>query len=297
MPDGTSQRDQAGGMVREFKMASKTGSRQGGIFFPDPRIHHSIKAERQRALDEIASFMRRSPAPSSTRLSTEARHSFPTPNHVPGPVPEGFMEEPPPHPDPVPSSVLEGSQAEPPSHSVPVREGLVNGLPPLPAPVPSPVLEGSEDELPPPLFLVAEEFVEDLSRLPVPVPEGCENAPFPPAVSRRLRRRSPSPHQKGPPRFPRGLLSSTGVLLGPGRQISRGQPADRRVNQGRTPVRPPELWVCRGNPAPQEWLPETLAPLPKGPPHPPCPKKVPKSSLVKNRFGTLSLAPFLLLEI
>ncbi|MED6252643.1 hypothetical protein ATANTOWER_014689 [Ataeniobius toweri] len=102
----------------------------------------------QRALDEIAASMRRSPAPSSTRLSTEARHGFPTPNHVPGPVAEGFMEEPPPHPNPVPSSVPEGSQAESPTHSVPVREGLVNGLPPLPAPVPGPVVEGSEDELP-----------------------------------------------------------------------------------------------------------------------------------------------------
>ncbi|MED6254212.1 hypothetical protein ATANTOWER_019843 [Ataeniobius toweri] len=137
--------------------------------------------------------MRKSPAPSSTRLSTEARHGFPTPNPVPVPVPEGFMEESPPHPDPVPSSVPEGSQAEPPSHSVPVREGLVDGLPPLLAPVPGPVLEGSEDELSPSLVPVLEEFMEALSSLPVPVPEGCEDAPSPPAVSWRLRVGSPGP--------------------------------------------------------------------------------------------------------
>ncbi|KAK5603504.1 hypothetical protein CRENBAI_006080 [Crenichthys baileyi] len=171
--------------------------------------------------------MRRSPAPSSTRLSTEAQHAFPahglapeqlspllpTPGHVPGPVPEGFMDGPPPHPDPVsgavlegfmdepaphpdpvPSSVPEGSQAEPPSHSV--REGLVDGLPPLPAPVPSLVLEGSEDELPPSLVPVPEEFMEDLSPLLVPVPEGCVDAPSPAAVSWRLRHRSPRPRRR-----------------------------------------------------------------------------------------------------
>ncbi|KAK5624052.1 hypothetical protein CRENBAI_017729 [Crenichthys baileyi] len=85
-------------------------------FFPDPRILHTIEAKRQRALGEIAASMRRSPGPCSTRLSTEAQHSFlahgfapdqPSPlllthNPVPGPVPEGFMNEPPPHPDPVP---------------------------------------------------------------------------------------------------------------------------------------------------------------------------------------------------
>ncbi|KAK5605225.1 hypothetical protein CRENBAI_019359 [Crenichthys baileyi] len=171
MTEGTSQRDQAGGMVREFKRGRATKG-----------------PGRNRRL--------RSPAPSSTRLSTKARHSFLTPNLVPGPVPEGFMEEPPPHPNPVPSSVLEGSQAEPPSHSVPVREGLVDGLPPLPAPVPGPVLEGSEDKLPPSLVPVPEEFVEDLSSLTVPVPEGGEDAPSLSAVSRRLRRRSPQPRQR-----------------------------------------------------------------------------------------------------
>ncbi|MED6231900.1 hypothetical protein ATANTOWER_013090, partial [Ataeniobius toweri] len=60
MTEGTSQLDQPEGMVREFKRgeilaklfshlaAFKTGSRQGGVFFPDPRIHHIIKAEQQR---------------------------------------------------------------------------------------------------------------------------------------------------------------------------------------------------------------------------------------------------------
>ncbi|MED6256906.1 hypothetical protein ATANTOWER_000821 [Ataeniobius toweri] len=167
-------------------------------FFPDPQIHHAIEAERQMALGEIAASMRRSPAPSSTRLSIEARQGFPahgfapdqpspvfpTHNPVPGPVPEGFLNEPPPHPDPVPGPVPEWSKAEPPSHSVPVCEGLVDGLPPLPAPVPGPVLEGSEDKLPPSLVPVPEEFVEDLSPLPVPVPEGYEDAPSAPAVSR-----------------------------------------------------------------------------------------------------------------
>ncbi|KAK5608697.1 hypothetical protein CRENBAI_021661 [Crenichthys baileyi] len=161
-------------------------------FFPDPRIHHTIEAERQRALGEFAASMRRPPAPSSARLSSESGGGFPAhglapdqpspllptpnpvpdpvpesfmdelpphpnpvsgtvpegfldeppphPNPVPGSVPEGFMDEPPPHPDPVPGSVPEGSQAKPPSHFVPVREGLVDGLPPLPAPVPGPVL-------------------------------------------------------------------------------------------------------------------------------------------------------------
>ncbi|MEQ2295844.1 hypothetical protein AMECASPLE_018702 [Ameca splendens] len=46
-------------------------------FFPDPRIHHAIEAERQRAQGEIVASMRRPPAPFSSRLSTEARHSFP----------------------------------------------------------------------------------------------------------------------------------------------------------------------------------------------------------------------------
>ncbi|KAK5608095.1 hypothetical protein CRENBAI_004503 [Crenichthys baileyi] len=188
MTEGTSQRDQVGGMVREFKRGEVlaklsfhlvtspsspwrrleiAGSLQDWL---DPQIHHTVEAQRQRALGEIATSMRRSPAPSSTCLSVEARHGFPahgfapdqpspllsTHNPVPGP------DEPPPHPDPVPGPVLEGSQAEPPSHSVPVCEGLMDGLPPLSAPVPGPVLEGSEDELPPSLVPVPEEFVEDL---------------------------------------------------------------------------------------------------------------------------------------
>ncbi|KAK5599485.1 hypothetical protein CRENBAI_020545 [Crenichthys baileyi] len=45
-------------------------------FFPDPRIHHTIEAQRQRALGEIAASMRRPPAPSSARLSTEAGGGF-----------------------------------------------------------------------------------------------------------------------------------------------------------------------------------------------------------------------------
>ncbi|MED6233149.1 hypothetical protein ATANTOWER_007520 [Ataeniobius toweri] len=292
MTEGTSQRDQAGGMEREFKRGKVlvkvfshlvtcpsspwrrleiADSLQDWLeawkdfFCPDSRIHHTIEAERQRALGEIAASMRRPPAPSSARLSTEAGGGFPThglapdqpsplpptPNHVPGPVPEGFEDEPPsppnpvpgpvlegfmdespPHPDPVPSSVPEGSQAEPPSHSVPVCEGLVDGLPPLPAPVPSPILEGSEDKLPPSLVPVPEEFVDELSPLPVPVPEGCEDAPSPPAVSRRLCRRSPQPHRMSQ----RSLRRSPGFLQFPhcASELLRGfswscrQPPDRQ---------------------------------------------------------------------
>ncbi|KAK5622037.1 hypothetical protein CRENBAI_011798 [Crenichthys baileyi] len=134
--------------------------------------------------------MRRPPAPSSARLSTEAGGGFPahglapdqpspllpTPNPVPGPVPEGFMDEHPPHPDPA---------------SGPVPEGFMDERPPHPDPVPSPVPECSEDELPPPLVPVPEEFVDELSPLPVSVPEGCEDTPSPPTVPLRLRRRSP----------------------------------------------------------------------------------------------------------
>ncbi|MED6295310.1 hypothetical protein CHARACLAT_030415 [Characodon lateralis] len=138
MTEGTSQRDQAGGMVREFKRGEIlvklfshlvtspsspwrtleiAGSLQDWLevrkdFFPDPRIHHIIEAERQRALGEIAASMRRPPAPSSARFPTKAGGGFlahglapdqpspllPTANPVSGPVPEGFMEEPPPHP-------------------------------------------------------------------------------------------------------------------------------------------------------------------------------------------------------
>ncbi|KAK5616935.1 hypothetical protein CRENBAI_012342 [Crenichthys baileyi] len=127
--EGTSQRDQAEGMVREFKrgeilvklfshLATSpsspwrrleiAGSLQDWLearrdFFNDPRIHHAIEAERKRALGEIVASMKRSPGPSSTCLSTKARHGFPahglapdqpslllpTPNPVPGPVPEG----------------------------------------------------------------------------------------------------------------------------------------------------------------------------------------------------------------
>ncbi|KAK5610931.1 hypothetical protein CRENBAI_024386 [Crenichthys baileyi] len=157
----------------------------------------------------------------------------PHPDPVSGPVPEGLLDEPPPHPDPVPSSVPEGSQAELPSHSVPVREGLVDGLPPLPAPVPGPVLEGSEDELPPSLVPVPEEFVEDLSTLPVPVPEGCEDAPSPPAVSRRLRHRSPRPRR----RSHRGLSWSR--HLPSDHQLLRHRPAQhlRRRLADRLPLR------------------------------------------------------------
>ncbi|MEQ2290830.1 hypothetical protein AMECASPLE_006984 [Ameca splendens] len=212
-----------------------------GFFFPDPWIHYTIEAEQRRALGEIAASMRRPPAPSSARLSTDAGGSFPahglgpdqllpllpTPNPVPGPVPEGFMDEPPPHPDPVPSS------------------GLVDGLPPLPAPVPGPVLEGSEDELPPSLFPVPEEFVEDLSPLPVTVPEGCEDAPSAPAVSRQHRRRSPQP-RRGSQRSPHptsvvhyGFSRSRRRLSD--HQLLRRRPVDHWICRGRPPGQPPEL--------------------------------------------------------
>ncbi|XP_047247864.1 arp2/3 complex-activating protein rickA-like [Girardinichthys multiradiatus] len=191
-------------------------------FFPD---QHIIEAEQQRALGETVASMRRPPAPSSARLSTEAGAGFPahglvpdqpspllqTPNPVPGPVPDGFLDELPPHPDPVPGSVLEGSRAEPPSYSAPVREGLV-------------------DELPPSLVPVPEEFVEDVSPLPVPVHEGCEDAPSPPPVSRRL-----SDHRL--------------LRCWPADRLPQcRQPADRQICPGRPPGRPPELWVYRGRP-------------------------------------------------
>ncbi|KAK5622048.1 hypothetical protein CRENBAI_011549 [Crenichthys baileyi] len=192
-------------------------------FFPDPRIHHTIEAERQRALGEIAASMRRSPAPFSTRLFTAARHEGfideppPHPDPVSGPVPEGFIDKPPPHPDPVPSSVWRSPKPSLPHTLVPVREGLVDGLPPLPASVPGPVLEGSEDELPPSLDPVLEEFVDELSPLPVSVPEGCEDAPSPPAVPQRFL------------------------------PLCR-RPADRRICRGQPPGRLPVLWVCRTRP-------------------------------------------------
>ncbi|KAK5616960.1 hypothetical protein CRENBAI_012367 [Crenichthys baileyi] len=189
-------------------------------FFPDPRIPHVIEAERQRALVEIVASLRRPPAPSSTRLSTEAGGSFPahglapdqpslllpTPNPVPGPVLEGFVDEPPPHLDPVLGSVSEGFMDEPPPHpdpvpgSVPV--GFMDEPPPHPDPVPGSVfrrvswMNWSEDELPPSLVPVPEEFVEDLSPLPVPVPEGCEDTPSLHVGPRRLRRRSPQPRRR-----------------------------------------------------------------------------------------------------
>ncbi|MEQ2307999.1 hypothetical protein AMECASPLE_023786 [Ameca splendens] len=100
--------------------------------------------------------MKRPPAPSSARLSTEDGGGFPAHGLAPD----------------QPSPLLL-----------------------TPNPVPGSVLEGSEDELPPSLVPVPEEFVEDLSPLPVPVPEGCEDAPSLPAVSRRLRRRSPRPRR------------------------------------------------------------------------------------------------------
>ncbi|KAK5609322.1 hypothetical protein CRENBAI_011844 [Crenichthys baileyi] len=72
-----------------------------GLFFQDPRIHHTLR-----------------PNVKGPWLEATFRQPL-TPDPVPGLVPEGFMKEPPPHPDPVPGSVPEGSQAEPPSHSYP----------------------------------------------------------------------------------------------------------------------------------------------------------------------------------
>ncbi|KAK5605495.1 hypothetical protein CRENBAI_011523 [Crenichthys baileyi] len=140
-------------------------------FFPDPRTHHAIEAERQRALGEIATSMRRPSAPSSARLSTEVGGGFPahglapdqpspllpTPNPVPGPVPEGFMDEPPPHPDPVPGSLPEGFMDEPPPHPDPVPgsvpEWFMDEPHPHPDPVPSSVPEGPKPNQPHTLFL------------------------------------------------------------------------------------------------------------------------------------------------
>ncbi|KAK5622251.1 hypothetical protein CRENBAI_007090 [Crenichthys baileyi] len=220
MTEGTSQRDQAGGMEREFKRGEIlvkifshlvtshcspwrrleiAGSLQDWLevrkdFFLEPRIHHTIEAERHRALEEIVASMRRSPAPSSTHLSTEAQHGFPAHGYAPD-QPSPLL----PTHNPFPGPHIWSCSGGVPSRAVltlPVREGLVDGLPPLPAPVPGPVLQGSEDELPPSLVPVPEEFVEDLSPLPLPVPEGCEDAPSPPAVFWRLRRRSPQPHRR-----------------------------------------------------------------------------------------------------
>ncbi|KAK5606238.1 hypothetical protein CRENBAI_024703 [Crenichthys baileyi] len=177
MTEGNSQQDQAGGMEREFKRGEilltmeKAGNSwqpsrlaRGEEGFLDLRIHHAIEAERQRALYEIVASMRRSPAPSSTRLSTEARPCFPshglapdqpsrllpTPNPVPDPVPEGFVDEPPPHPNPVLGFVPEGFMDEPPPHpdpvSGPVPEWFMDELPPHPDPVSGPVPEGFLDE-------------------------------------------------------------------------------------------------------------------------------------------------------
>ncbi|MED6263123.1 hypothetical protein CHARACLAT_001247 [Characodon lateralis] len=230
-------------------------------FFPDPRIHHTIEAERQRAQGEIATSMKRPPAPSSAHLSTEAGGGFPahglapdqpapllpTPNPVPGPVPEGFMDELPPHPDPVPSSVPEGSQAEPASHSVPVREGPVDGLRPSLVPVP-------------------EEFVEDLSPLPVPVPEECEDVPSVHAVPQWLRHRSPRPRR----RSQRSLHRSPGFQHIPHRasELHRGFPWSR--------CRPSDHWLLRRRPADRRicpgWppgQPPELLPSFRGPLHPP----------------------------
>ncbi|KAK5613407.1 hypothetical protein CRENBAI_022324 [Crenichthys baileyi] len=71
--------------------------------------------------------------------------------------------------------------------------------------------QGFEDELPQSLVPSPEEFVEDLSPLPVSVPEGCEDALPPPAVSRRLRRRSPRPRR----RSQRSLHHSPGFQRSP----------------------------------------------------------------------------------
>ncbi|KAK5604212.1 hypothetical protein CRENBAI_021148 [Crenichthys baileyi] len=239
------------------------------FFSPDPRIHHTIEAERQMALGEIAASMRRPPAPSSARLSTEDGGGFPahglapdqpstlppTPNPFPAPVPEGFMDEQPPHPNPVPGSVPEWPLAELPSHSVPVREGLMDGLPPLAAPVSGPVLEGSKDRLPPSLIPIPEEFMDELSPLPVPVPEWCEDALSPPAVPRRLLCRSPRPRRRSQHRSP-GFLRFP--QLHHGFSWSRRRPSDHRpAHRLLLRRRPAELWVCQGKPPgrPPELLP------------------------------------------
>ncbi|MED6245700.1 hypothetical protein ATANTOWER_006804 [Ataeniobius toweri] len=123
--------------------------------------------------------MRRPPAPSCARLSTEAGGGFPahglatdqpsplllTPNPVPVPVSEGFMDEPPPHPDPVSGPVPEGFLDEPPPHpnpvSGPVPEGFLDEPPPHPDPVPGSVLEGSQASHPHTLFLSVRGFWMD----------------------------------------------------------------------------------------------------------------------------------------
>ncbi|KAK5623953.1 hypothetical protein CRENBAI_023722 [Crenichthys baileyi] len=115
MTEGTSQRDQAGGMERQFKRDEVivklfshlvtspsspwkrleiAGSLQDWLevwrdfFFPDP--HHTINAKRQRALGEIAASVRRPPAPSSARLSTEAGGGFPAHGFTPD-KPSGLL--------------------------------------------------------------------------------------------------------------------------------------------------------------------------------------------------------------
>ncbi|MEQ2184825.1 hypothetical protein GOODEAATRI_012016 [Goodea atripinnis] len=117
----------------------------------------------------------------------------------------------------------------------------MDGLPPLPAPVPGPVLEDSEDKLPPSLVPVLEDFVDELSLLPVPVPEGCEGAPYLPAVPRRLCCRSPRPRQRSQgslhcsPGFQRFLHHASELHLG--LSWSRCGPSDHPLLCRRPPGR------------------------------------------------------------
>ncbi|KAK5610318.1 hypothetical protein CRENBAI_007167 [Crenichthys baileyi] len=188
MTEGTSQRDQAGGMVREFNrgeiLAARLSTEAGGAF-----LAHGLAPDQSSLLLPTPNPV---PGPVPEGFMDELS---PHPDPVPGFVPEGFIDEPPPHPDPVSGPVPEGFMDEPPPHPDPVSGPVPEGFMDEPPPLPAPILEGSEDKLPPSLVAVPEEFVDELSPLPIPVPEECKDAPFMHAVPRRLRRRSPQPRQ------------------------------------------------------------------------------------------------------
>ncbi|KAK5617535.1 hypothetical protein CRENBAI_004350 [Crenichthys baileyi] len=181
----------------------------GGLFPQDPLTHFTIEPKRQKALGEISASMRRLPAPSSARLSTEGWHDAAAPasrsrlHSLSDPVPERLEGES--LPDPVPEQFKD----EPLPDSVPVPEELEDELPLLPVSVPSPILEGSEDE--PPLHPVpdCEGFGDGLPPLPVPVPEGFGDELHQSAEPQKLRGRCPEPRRD---LHPTASLSMAGLL-------------------------------------------------------------------------------------